>query len=629
MLTPRSSKHTRPRKVATFMRRLRTSLVHLVRCDVRLAKASNGKLYTKLDPTKRQIRLLKLAEQDHHQSGEYDLECTLTTASLDDPLTYDALSYAWGDPSVRVPILIDGQVFLVTLNLHEALKGLRDKGAFSDYLWADAICINQSDLAERGQQVGMMGDVYRRASTVHVWLGVELPLVQHTFEYLERALEHADDFGHFAGEGHDHGIAVDEEALICLNELFSLSWFQRLWVMQEVVVAKRRLMHCGKASTRLECFDYGIAYLSVAVNAEIEALALSKRPTNMHYDAFSRNYWKTGQLSPSISDWSARTWSPLPLDDIADAFVAGSKRLAADSRDHVYALLGFLPPAIGIIPDYTLSTEVVFRTSTLQMLKWTDSLHWLIYSSPQPGRSLPSWVLDFRRLNRPDEALRNTASNVPCLIEEQSPGQLRVHAIFIDGIKDLARGSDGIKDEVQIREALIRWQTVATSPRSQEVDTNSLESETRDCFWRSVTMNYLIHPITKHVTAGDSSEVGATELQMWLADKNYLPAERLRALWRLNVFSKVWVYTFFTTAMGRCGLATVDLMVEEGDKIAVLAGLNTPVILRPLPDRDQDKYELLGACYCDGVMNREAIPTVDVPTTGTALDYGFEEIVLV
>ncbi|KAK3686365.1 hypothetical protein LTR37_019908 [Vermiconidia calcicola] len=139
MLTPRSSKRTAPQKVATSMKGVRTSLVQPVRYDERLAQASIGKLYTKLDPTKRQIRLLKLVEQDHHHSGKYDLECTLTTASLDDPLTYDALSYAWGDPSVRVPILINGQVFLVTLNLHEALKGLQDKNAISDYLWADAL----------------------------------------------------------------------------------------------------------------------------------------------------------------------------------------------------------------------------------------------------------------------------------------------------------------------------------------------------------------------------------------------------------------------------------------------------------------------------------------------------------
>ncbi|KAK3686366.1 hypothetical protein LTR37_019909 [Vermiconidia calcicola] len=144
-------------------------------------------------------------------------------------------------------------------------------------------------------------------------------------------------------------------------------------------------------------------------------------------------------------------------------------------------------------------------------------------------------------------------------------------------------------------------------------------------------MNRLVNLITGHETAYDSSEVGATELQMWLANENYLPPEHIRALGGLNVFRNLRFYRFFTTAMGRFGLVSVkfDSMVAKREKIAVLAGLYAPVILRPIPDQDQHKYELLGACYCDGVMNGEAIPAVDVPTTGTALDYGFEEIVLV
>jgi endo-1,4-beta-D-glucanase Y len=38
------------------------------------------------------------------------------------------------------------------------------------YLWADAVSINQADLDEKGIQVAMMGDVYRKALRVLAWL---------------------------------------------------------------------------------------------------------------------------------------------------------------------------------------------------------------------------------------------------------------------------------------------------------------------------------------------------------------------------------------------------------------------------------------------------------------------------
>ena len=38
-------------------------------------------------------------------------------------------------------------------------------------MWADAVCINQSDLDERSSQVSIMGDIYKNAQKCQVWLG--------------------------------------------------------------------------------------------------------------------------------------------------------------------------------------------------------------------------------------------------------------------------------------------------------------------------------------------------------------------------------------------------------------------------------------------------------------------------
>jgi hypothetical protein len=38
-------------------------------------------------------------------------------------------------------------------------------------MWIDAICIDQSDLQEKNQQVHMMGRIYQEASCTDIWLG--------------------------------------------------------------------------------------------------------------------------------------------------------------------------------------------------------------------------------------------------------------------------------------------------------------------------------------------------------------------------------------------------------------------------------------------------------------------------
>jgi hypothetical protein len=58
----------------------------------------------------------------------------------------------------------------LTTDLFLALQRFR-RLAQRRILWADAICINQQDLDERGRQVSIMKGVYEEAVGVLVWLG--------------------------------------------------------------------------------------------------------------------------------------------------------------------------------------------------------------------------------------------------------------------------------------------------------------------------------------------------------------------------------------------------------------------------------------------------------------------------
>ena len=93
-----------------------------------------------------------------------------------DRTPYEALSYTWGDTSHLAAIKVDGCIYPVTSNLESALRALRDPEK-AKVFWVDAICINQSDINEQGQQVRIMWDIYSSAERAVVWLGPEEEIV--------------------------------------------------------------------------------------------------------------------------------------------------------------------------------------------------------------------------------------------------------------------------------------------------------------------------------------------------------------------------------------------------------------------------------------------------------------------
>lgn len=109
-------------------------------------------------------------------SGE-PLNCHIAEAQSLENVSYEALSYAWGNDesgeSVHICEASDEEqvfrTFPITRNLCEALQRLRSDAPRT--LWIDALCINQKDSTEKGFQVARMGHVYRNASCVIVWLG--------------------------------------------------------------------------------------------------------------------------------------------------------------------------------------------------------------------------------------------------------------------------------------------------------------------------------------------------------------------------------------------------------------------------------------------------------------------------
>jgi Heterokaryon incompatibility protein (HET) len=129
-----------------------------------------GYTYSPLDSNTSEFRLVTI------EPGEFDepIRGSIHHAFLDDGPSFEALSYVWGDATVKEEIQLHGQPFQITKNLTTALRYIRHQDT-DRVLWIDAICINQQDIPERSNQVPRMRNIYLSATMVLAWLGEPTP----------------------------------------------------------------------------------------------------------------------------------------------------------------------------------------------------------------------------------------------------------------------------------------------------------------------------------------------------------------------------------------------------------------------------------------------------------------------
>jgi hypothetical protein len=176
--------------------------------------------YTSLDLSQRSIRLL-LLHPDRSESGH--IECEIRDATVDDK--YICLSYVWGQPDRGYTVIINGRPHRVRINLYRFLQQARKKNL--GWLWIDALCIDQENLAERTHQVQQMGSIYSQARGVISWLGTGPDIVQ----VLRNV---ALDYQRYRINAYE----TDTDVGI----LFAHEYWTRAWVTQEVILAHQHTL---------------------------------------------------------------------------------------------------------------------------------------------------------------------------------------------------------------------------------------------------------------------------------------------------------------------------------------------------------------------------------------------------
>ncbi|KAI9776854.1 MAG: hypothetical protein M1839_009302 [Geoglossum umbratile] len=339
--------------------------------------------------------------------------CKLIHILLDEAPHFEAISYTWGDKDPSVPLVIDGQQVLVTSAVEELLCS-RGSIFGTRMFWIDAVCINQTSVTEKSEQLPLMTEIYRRASRVLVWLGPQRDAKEtHLTRQLIKAF-HYSRLSWITGVSTIDILPVtfDKEgaAFIGLAKLFAHPWFQRIWVIQEVAVAET--VHVMYNGICIEWDTLALVVKEISANANLynrmNYYRYPKATSGLGLDAVDTALgvlkWPNAVAVASMRDL-IRGGKPLPLSVLV---LSTLQFKCTDPRDKIFALLGIASDGakFPFEPGYADSTEFVFIKSAVFML---SSNEWFVLLSftgrgydilepiPQQSHlsSLPSWVPDY------------------------------------------------------------------------------------------------------------------------------------------------------------------------------------------------------------------------------------------
>ncbi|KAI6090006.1 HET-domain-containing protein [Hypoxylon rubiginosum] len=531
------------------------------------------------------------------------LECQIRTANLGDSgICYDALSYTWelalhqerpedhGNAENNHVIVCNGRQLLVMENLFNCLTQLDPDEYYGRDLWIDAICIDQDNNDERCQQVSIMADIYRSAKCVIIWLGPADEFTGPAWELTNALSSLSDeDLSRIKPQEVENkhnlrwlGHANSPVHWRALSLLFEKRWFERAWVVQELVLAQ---------STTVLCGDYTFDWDSMA---HVSRLLSTRTPVN---SASSLSYKKPAKLAAIKNDLNKRTG-----DVLLHSLIRCRTYDAKYDHDKVYSLLGLAgqnyPIYLG--PDYQRDVAGVFTDVAKYIIDRSNDLHILAHAEGDEFRRitrLPTWVPDWSV--KRDVGLRITgyaryqaAGTLPCFKQIRDGDALTLRGFEIDTITRVGE----TKEEVNRSKACAGWLSLL-----RELEQEYPERDYQDAFWRTLLID------TDPSCTVPIKKPWENSFYVWLKMCVDDPSEEeeQRAAEFETSFTHSLNLRLFRTARGHLGCGS--LSCKEGDLVWIVQGSRVPLMLRPAQKADSQTYQLVGGTYLHGFMQGEAL----------------------
>ncbi|KLO81373.1 Uncharacterized protein LW93_8082 [Fusarium fujikuroi] len=391
----------------------------------------------------REIRVLRFAcaAAGPVDDGE-PISLELQHVSLNDNISYAAVSYTWGTTTGPVEIKVNGCQFKITQNLHEALRQFRRDGIES-WLWIDAICIEQSNDLEKSWQIMEMRKIFSQAKIVYLWLGTGTIESDLTMDFISRVGPRAQScdianlwnkmairreidsyikqrsrpqetdgdtvteskLGPFFWDLLNEGALLVPSPLITgISDILQRDYWHRIWIIQEVAAAKEALVVVGTKSVSLELFDATFRAIWYCMRSGLRRM----HPEWYGFcNGLSITLYEIKSLYIRHHLRQIPAAQPVRLVDVLWETGGAPGRphySATDPRDILFGLLGILTEgqARGIRVDYTKSVAEVFTILTRAMISSEDEDQASFdIDFCNPGLStgyLPTWVPDWREI---------------------------------------------------------------------------------------------------------------------------------------------------------------------------------------------------------------------------------------
>ncbi|ROW07156.1 hypothetical protein VPNG_07321 [Cytospora leucostoma] len=611
-------------------------------------------------PQVHEFRLLKI-----HRNHDQVIACDLLSFQVHHAPSYRALSYTWkspfdhdtsesqalgetrpvGDTSDREvveDILVNGQPVKVGLNLAAGLRAIRDwhNDGGDEFVWADAVCIDQANYNERAYQVAIMGEIYSNADSVVIWLGEEAQDSDMALSFLKALARCRRNYE--TGRARVLAMAQDPKCLRqwrALSALMRRRWFERAWVLQETVLARKALFCCGRTTLSDSDTLDGFQALWHAGDRLWDTFS---KGDGVKLHVPTRNFMN-GMTRVRGARLDGKLYSILTVHHRSMSLVA------TDPRDYVYAKISISNDGHLVNITYREPVDTVYTRFVLDYIDGKKSLDIIHFDArPRTTPGLPSWVPDWKagfgaaplqpgHEDNPDTTLRYFTA---------SKGEPAKYVQFDEALKALVcKGYiidtvDGVSRAEEASFMGSEPERPVSQSRSTQCAYAGGDAEIFEALWRTMTrsrdeLDHALEPpavatlVTSFLAAEkrlddgqdprltrfDNAVYGLRGFRVFgepISNRVEKSSQALEgiptsvtahargvvedALTRGMMFRRL-----ITTEGGYLGTAPIE--TESGDTVALLFGSSVPVILRR--SGGDGAYLLVGSANIHGVMYGE------------------------
>ncbi|KAK3079009.1 hypothetical protein LTS18_005972 [Coniosporium uncinatum] len=410
-----------------------------------------------------------------------------------------------------------------------------------------------------------------------------------------------------------------------IKQSFEKTWWSRVWTVQEIALARKVGLICGRKHIALE-------------NLVLATLTWHTLPFDDLYGKLKRIEGHDVAIDKSravIDACNAMAFivkvdlytdghQAQPTDKLAPYELARRcvKLKVTDPRDRIYGPIGMAEHDPGFQANYSMPLAKVYCTFAKRVIfdGTVDIIRHAAFGGTDQDPAIPTWVPDWRLDSLPVLAVKPSRASLhePASFKFlEGCGKLYISGMtcgvvgksisnaLLDAVVALAYKAHGVKGSHHIGLPKALLKTFAADEDYLDNAEEGLDEEALiDLHLLALrrTIDFTLRRTTLRLPHAGISEAEIAEHKEQNEDIWGLPSIHLGdSLYACNRIPPEPGRHFFEAAPDYLGLG--PRLMQEGDLVCVIPGLQVPMILRPVDDH----HLVIGECFTIGQMHGQAV----------------------